>query len=340
MDLQNPKTILVVQIGKIGDMILTTPLFSGLRNIFPDSKILSLASNLNKDIPACHKDIDEVLVYNKNILKNIPLLKYTFSKIDLWIDTKDNYSRTSELLLNVFKPQVSLGFCFENKKKIFDVCLNDYKTGNHASEINISPLHYLDKLKSEINSKPTVYIPEYVKNKFAYLNNKKDFIVLINVSAGDKSRYLKTEVLSEFVRNVLKEKSFKLLVTGLGKDMEIINFIIENSGDEKIKFIRTENIIETAEVVRRSSLVITPDTSVVHLCAAFNIPLVAVFPNVKWNLDKFYPLSDYSEVIISDNNVSVNDVNAETLTNAFNKLLDRINSGNAESRTRVRKEDH
>lgn len=138
----------------------------------------------------------------------------------------------------------------------------------------------------------------------------------------------------------MKEKSFKLLVTGLGKDMEIINFIIENSGDEKIKFIRTENIIETAEVVRRSSLVITPDTSVVHLCAAFNIPLVAVFPNVKWNLDKFYPLSDYSEVIISDNNVSVNDVNAETLTNAFNKLLDRINSGNAESRTRVRKEDH
>ena len=222
MDLQNPKTILVVQIGKIGDMILTTPLFSGLRNIFPDSIILSLASSLNKDIPACHKDIDEVLVFNKNILKNIPLLKYTFSKIDLWIDTKDNYSRTGELLLNIFKPEVSLGFCFENKRNKFDVCLNDFKTGNHATEINISPLLYLDKFKSEINSMPSVYIPESVKNKFSYLNNSKDFIVLINVSAGDNSRYLNTEVWAEFVRNVLKEKSFKLLITGLDKDMEKI----------------------------------------------------------------------------------------------------------------------
>ncbi len=340
MDLKNPKTILVVQIGKIGDMILTTPLFSGLRRIFPESIILSLASIVNKDIAACHKDIDEVLVFNKNILKNIPILKYTFSKIDLWIDTKDNYSRTGELLLNVFKPKVSIGFCFENKRKIFDFCLNEYKTGNHASEINISPLYYLNKPNSEINSMPTVYIPESVKNKFAYLNHNKDFIILINVSAGDKSRYINTEILIEFVRYVLKEKRFKLIVTGLEKDKEIINFIIKNSGDEKIKFIKTENIIETSEIVRRSSIVITPDTSVVHLCSAFNIPVVAVYPDVKWNLEKFCPLSDYSEVIISDNKVSVENVNAEMLTNAFNKLFDRINSGNAESRTRVRKEDH
>ncbi|MBS1550729.1 MAG: glycosyltransferase family 9 protein [Bacteroidetes bacterium] len=338
--MQNPKTILVVQIGKIGDMILTTPLFSGLRTLYPHSRIISMAGSINKDVPLFHKDIDEVLVYSKNILKNIPMLKYINGKIDLWIDTKDNYSRTGELLLNFFKPVRSLGFCFENKKKIFDTCLNDFKNGNHATDINISPLNFLSRSELKITSAPSVYVPEYVRNKFSYLDGNDGEIVLINVSAGSKSRYINTEAWTKFVRKLKSEKSFTLLLTGLEKDQGIINFITENSGEGKIKFIKTDNILETAEVVRRSSFVITPDTSVVHLCSAYNKPIVAVYPDVKWNLEKFYPLCEYSQIIISGDKLSLSDINNEMLENAFYKLLKRINSGNAESRTRVRKEDH
>ena len=340
MDLQDPKTILVVQIGKIGDMILTTPLFSALKTIYPGSKIISLASDINRIIPQNHKNVDEVLTYHKNIVKNIPMLRYLNGKIDLWIDTKDSYSRTGELLLGIFKPAKSMGYCFLNKNKMYDYCLNDYKTGNHAVDINLSPVNFLKKEKSALRSLPSVYIPGSVKNKFSYLNSKNEFNVLINVSAGNKSRLLKNEVWTDFINSVKHEKDVSFLLTGIEKDKEAINYILKNTGSGDITFIKTESILETAEAVRRSDLVITPDTSVTHLCSAFNKPVVALYPDVKWNLEKFFPLSDNYEIIVSGNENSINDVSSDLLKTSFYRLLEKINCGNAESRTRVRKEDH
>jgi ADP-heptose:LPS heptosyltransferase len=45
------------------------------------------------------------------------------------------------------------------------------------------------------------------------------------------------------------------------------------------------------------NVVVTPDTSMVHIASAFNIPQIALFPSVEWNLRKFRPLSDSSIVI-------------------------------------------
>lgn len=76
-------------------MILTTPLFSGIRRIFPEARLTVLSGKINKDIPLNHKSVDEVLIYKKNIFENISLLFSSLKNPDLWIDTKDNYSRTS-----------------------------------------------------------------------------------------------------------------------------------------------------------------------------------------------------------------------------------------------------
>ena len=49
------------------------------------------------------------------------------------------------------------------------------------------------------------------------------------------------------------------------------------------------------------------------------------------------PLSDKKQIVISGKENSIEDVKADEIVNAFKRL---ITGGNAESRTRVRKEDH
>ncbi len=88
MDFNNPKTILVVQIGKIGDMILTTPLFTELKKLFPQTTLIVLASDINKDIPLNHSSVNDVLLYKKSLLLNF-FQPANLHKINLWIDTKD-----------------------------------------------------------------------------------------------------------------------------------------------------------------------------------------------------------------------------------------------------------
>ena len=51
MTQSEPSKILVVQIGKIGDMILTTPLFLELKRLFPNTNLSVLASLNNRIIP-------------------------------------------------------------------------------------------------------------------------------------------------------------------------------------------------------------------------------------------------------------------------------------------------
>ncbi len=336
MDLTDPKKIIIVQIGKIGDMILTTPLFTGIKKLFPKSKLTVLAGRINKDIPLNHHSVDEVLIYKKNLTSDIFLIYSALRKADLWIDTNDNYSRTSEFLTKIFKPKLSMGFNFE--KKIFDISLNEYRKGNHAVDINLSPLYHFYGSNERIFIKPEFAIPAEIQSRIeSILSNASFKKVLINVSAGDKSRYIKNDKWVGFINMISDSSKYSFYLTGLTKDIDKINYILSNTKELNIKYVNTSNILETAELINRCDYIITADTSIVHICSVFNKPVVAVYPDVKWNLEKFLPLSDNNQIVVSGKDNSIDDVKADEIVNAFNRL---ITGGNAESRTRVRKEDH
>src|SRR5690606_2350680 len=135
--------ILVVQIGKLGDMILTTPLFHELKLLYPNAKLTVLASELNQNILKEQSVINEVLIYKKSFL---PLLKLLFTlknrRYDLWIDPKNEKSDTSRFLMKYAKPVNSLGYNFGDK--VYDIDLTNKELGNHAVDIYLTPIKALD----------------------------------------------------------------------------------------------------------------------------------------------------------------------------------------------------
>lgn len=325
MDLNNPKTILVVQIGKVGDMILTTPLFHELKKLFPASKIKVLSSNINKDIAVNSKSADEVLVYNGNFLKDLSLLS-KIGKPDLWIDTKDNYSRTSELLVKIFKPVYSMGYNFN--KKIFDIDLTEFKKfsrDNHAISINLAPINYFEKKPIAGSLKPSFQIPEKLGEEFrTYFAQKNGLKILINISAGNKSRNIPKETWLDILKKIQKNTTSHITLMGLERDIESITYLLNNLPSGKTNYISTKNIIEAAAIVEQNNVVITPDTSIVHICSAFNIPVLAIYPDVKWNTEKFAPLSDNFEIVISKSSESITEISEDDVVKGFFKLSDRL----------------
>jgi ADP-heptose:LPS heptosyltransferase len=323
LDLQNPKTILVVQIGKIGDMILTTPLFSEIKNIYPDSKLIVLSSTINKDIPLNHNSVDKVIVYKKNVLGTILLLNSSMRNIDLWIDTKDNFSKTSELLVKIFKPKKSLGFNF--KKKVFDISLNNFQAGKHAVDINLSPINYLKDSLTKFDIRPFFEIPDDVQEKSDSVlqSNPYHEKILINVSAGNESRYLSKEKWSIIINKIHQTHLYFFNLIGMKEDMDIIDYILSESLGINIQFIQTNNIIETAAIVKKNDLVISADTSIIHICSALNKRVIALFPDVKWSKEKFAPLSDNFELIISGKANSIEDIKADEVVSRFKKLINK-----------------
>jgi ADP-heptose:LPS heptosyltransferase len=74
-------------------------------------------------------------------------------------------------------------------------------------------------------------------------------------------------------------------------------------------------------LVPQVCLVVTPDTSVVHIASAFNVPQVALFPPVEWNLNKFRPLSDSSIVLQPKEGETIAAIPVEVVVKAIHKTL-------------------
>jgi heptosyltransferase III len=317
----SPKKILVVQVGKIGDMILTTPLFSGLKKIFPSSEIYVLTSKVNNQIALSDKNVTGTIIYKKNffsVLKLIFALKKL--KFDYWIDTKDEYSSTSRTLLKFGKFNKSLGF--NTKESQFDISLKNYVKGTHTVDINLSPVVYFDKDIDVEEFKPIINIPlevkEKYKNIFSGTGKKK---ILINLSAGAENRYWKTEKWLELMHSIDTENDIFMISDF--KDRHLAEKIEKNYESGNLKYIHAASIFEVAEAVRECDIIVSPDTSIVHLASCFNKPIVAMFHNVEWVIKRYAPLSDVHKVILSKEKNTISDI---SVSDVVMKLMEILNA--------------
>ncbi len=313
--------ILIVQIGKIGDMILTTPLLTELKSFYPESEISVLASTKNSVITKNLSIVDFTYEYDKKLFSTIKLIKKLRGKsFDVWIDAKDEYSSTSKLLKSLCNPKKSLGFNFI--RNVYDIDLNKYVIGEHRVDINLSPINYLSKEIKRRILKPGIDIPIQdsinVKQRLEKIIGKK---ILLNLSAGINTRDWSTEKWTSVTNNIPSD--YNVILTGQDKDKESINLIIRKSCREKIYIIETNTIFELAELIKNCDLIVTPDTSAVHLASCFNTPIVCFFHNVDWVHKKFSPLSDKQIVIVSKDKNSFNSITAEEVIASINTILDQ-----------------
>lgn len=313
------KKILVVQAGKIGDMILTTPLFSGLKKIFPQSDIYVLTSKVNNEIAERDANVSGTIIYKKNFISVLSLIsKLKKIKFDYWIDTKDEYSSTSKTLLKFGKFDKSLGF--NTKENLFDISLKEFVKGRHTVDINLSPVAYFSGETDLKQFKPSINIPEEIRKKYENIfGGTERKRILINLSAGAENRYWKTENWLELMHSI--DTGNDIYMISDAKDRHLAERIEKNYKSGNLLYLHASNIFEVAEIVRQCDAVVTPDTSIVHLASCFNKPIAAMFHNVEWVLDRYAPLSKTSRVIISKDKDSISDVKVSEVVTALKEIL-------------------
>lgn len=313
----NPKNILVVQIGKLGDMVLTNPLFYELKKLFPDAKLKVLASPVNQEFASQLKIVDEVIIYQKNVLKDLFLAnKLKKNHFDLWIDVKDGYSRTTASLLKLAKPKLSLGY--NTKEKIFDVNLKEFAKGKHAVDLSLAAVYYFDK-------KPLLTRPVLDDFIEASVINKTD--ILINVSAGSQSRYLDERKWTALTANILqKHNSYKIHLTGIKRDQKLILGIYNTFKTEQITYNSNGDLKNLVNNLNRAKIIVSADTSIIHFASGLNKPVLGLYPDVDWNYERFKPLSDKYETIISKSDKGIEDIESSQLINKLESLTNKISA--------------
>jgi ADP-heptose:LPS heptosyltransferase len=300
-------------------MILTTPLFSGLRKIFPSAEIFVLTSKVNNSIASRDENVSGTIIYKKNFISVLRLIsKLKQMKFDFWIDTKDEYSSTSKTLLKFGRYDKSLGF--NTRENLFDISLKEFVRGKHTVDINLSPVVYFDSEAELKQFKPQVSIPEIISKKYENIfGGTERKRILINLSAGAENRYWKTENWLELMHSI--DSGNEIYMISDHKDKHLAEKIEKNYNSGNLLYLQASNIFEVAEIVKCSDVIVTPDTSIVHLASCFNKPIVAMFHNVEWVLQRYAPLSDTSRIIISNDKDSISDIKVAEVVSALSIIL-------------------
>ena len=74
-DIKKSKKVLILKYDRIGDMIVTTPIFRELKHAYPNIEISVLASQVNKDVIKYNPYVDDIYInYKNNIFTDLPTL--------------------------------------------------------------------------------------------------------------------------------------------------------------------------------------------------------------------------------------------------------------------------
>ena len=106
-DIKKSKNVLVLKYDRIGDMVVTTPIFRELKKAYPSISISVLASKENKDVIKNNPYIDKIYTnYKNSIFNDLPtLLKLRKKSFDVCIELEHSVIHHAIFRLKIINPK-------------------------------------------------------------------------------------------------------------------------------------------------------------------------------------------------------------------------------------------
>ncbi len=284
---------LIIRFSSIGDIVLTTPVVRGLKQQVEGAEVHYLTKPQFASLLTDNPYIDKVHTLSKNINDTVKdIVKEDFDYI---IDLHHNL-RTS--LIKRKLPVVSFAFDKLNFKKWLLVNIKI----NKMPKVHIVE-RYMDTLKvfdvKEDGKGLDFYIPKIdniiPEQKHSAFNGKYMVVVL---GANHATKQIPKEKLVGIINN----SGIPVCLVG-GKDVELVSQEIEEQ--LKVPFLNTVgkiNLNQSASFIQQSSIVLTPDTGMMHIASAFQKDIISLWGNTVPDFGMFpYKAGEQSKIFEVNN---------------------------------------
>lgn len=290
--------VLFIRFSAIGDILLLTPLIQLFHNQNPDIQIDFLIRADFEPLIQHHPLINHILLLPKS-----PSLKQVIRTAK--IVREKNYS----ILFDFQKHWRSYLISFLSGTKVYKYkkfairrfLLTHLKLNLYRYVPETIPERYFlafRKIKTKWQITPLeIYIPnevqENIETKLAEDNKK--IMITIAPGAGRNTKRWPFEYFVKVINDLKNYKAKVILVGGYG-DKSLCEEIQKRCSPELINLCGETTLLETAAVLKKSDLIITNDTGVLHMAVALQRKVVAIFgPTVKEF--GFYPTLAHNQVI-------------------------------------------
>src|SRR5215472_1301771 len=275
--------ILLLQLKRIGDLILTTPAITALRQTYPDAHItLAVANECAELLPAI-SNVDRVLIARRNLRDVAMVSSVAGKRFDYCIDFTRNDRSAFLTLLSGARRRVASYRVREQSKtrsRIYTDLVGVRVRDMHTIDYNLALLEPIGVRVAP--SAPQLDLPRTAHEKADMLRRDwkitMPYIILHPGSARreklwDPARW--ADVIDRFSQN--NDFDF-VLTTGPSADEQAhVAAITKRTRRKIIDISGKTGLLTLAALIAQSQLLITVDSAPVHLAAATHTPQVILF---------------------------------------------------------------
>lgn len=323
--------LLVLMNQKIGDMIVCSPILREIKSAYPKAELHVLASEVNKELVLSSPYVDKVYVYKNQWQKLLPLL-LTLRKLNFDVAIELEYKVVSRIiiLLRIVKPNCILSVSKKEGRYGMDpqaVMPYDYYTNPnlvHQRDTCLDTLRLLN-INYQNKSYDVFYSEKNKLDALSFLSLYKTSKILIGLNIEGSSiekRISNNDVTKIILELYSMDNNIIIILLHKPDDRDLISKLIPHEASSYVfPSYPTESVLDLAAVIDNLDLIISPDTSIVHMACAFKKPLVAIYRKDMMLFEIWHPISDCNYVVFSDYEDSLKYINVEDIVDKTSRLI-------------------
>ena len=278
-----PRSIVIVKLSAIGDVIHGIPTAVALKQSFPDSTISWVVEGRSADVLAGHNAVDHLFRLPRGWLKSFQQVLHLRQqlrkfKADAVLDLQGlfksgvaTFLAGSRLRIGHAKPESREGAWIAYTDPILSA-------SEHVVERNLDLLRPLGIGKKFFGfNMPTWPVSQRRIEKWHSQLQFQAPPIIINPGAGWTSKQWSPDRFASFAKAVWqKHRVESLVVWGGSAEEKIAKVIVEKAG-RGTKLAPATTLQDLGELCRKARLFISGDTGPLHLAAAIGTPCVGLF---------------------------------------------------------------
>jgi ADP-heptose:LPS heptosyltransferase len=278
------KKIGIIRTDRLGDMILTLPMFGVLREICPAAELFLFSKNYVKPLMYGDNAIHSTLFCDTDSELKQALMQ---TGCDVLFYPRPRFSEAFYGIQS--KARLRIGSAYRYYSPfVFNVRIQDHRSTaqHHEAEYNIRMIqHIIHPLgihhkpvslqRPNINPESAQFVKEYLQK--AGLSAYQNYMI-IHPGSGGSARDIAPQMMGAAAAQIAKSLGINIIITGTAAEADKC-WQAHSICPEAYNFCGKLDLWQMIALIDRAGLLLANSTGILHLAAALGIPVLGFYPN-------------------------------------------------------------
>ena len=296
LDFTGIQTVLVIRPDRLGDVVLSTPVYETLKKAFPHLHISVLAASAQAELLADNPNISQVFVFDPKQPLNV-FRQLRDEQFDLALTLNKKFSATATFFTLCSGAKIRVGYNHPENAWAHNIRVSLEGPPRHESENNLDLLWALGI--EEIQSQPRLYFNSAETRKIAdlmqqYRPTREQPEVMVKSGTRIAKWGWRWEKFQTVIERLLElDKAQVWLVNGPGEEAELQTAIANMQRKPQLLPLLTAK--ELALLMQECDVLLCNHTGIMHLASAVDKPVCVIFKHGE--IKRWGPLNSGSVVL-------------------------------------------